>query len=302
MIALCDVTKTFGGVPALNRINLEVPQGEIFGLVGPDGAGKTSLIRLITGISTPTSGSVTVLGQTRLEKIKPELGYVPQKFSLYGDMTVMENIRFIGSLYGASAQTIRAKAEEILTFTKLFEFKDRLAANLSGGMKQKLALAAGLMHKPRLFCLDEPTTGVDPVSRREFWQMLYTLNKEGMTVFVSTPYMDEAELCTVVALINRGQIVACAPPRQLKADYPYKVLELSVAAEDIRQHLQDCPGVIDINAFGAKYHLAVDDPSHTSERIKEILTASRIIIHSLKEIAPSMEDVFVALGENRHKA
>jgi ABC-2 type transport system ATP-binding protein len=296
MIALCDVTKTFGGVTALNRINLEVPPGEIYGLVGPDGAGKTSLIRLITGISAPTSGSVTVLGQSHLEKIKPELGYVPQKFSLYGDMTVMENIRFIGSLYGASAQTIRAKAEAILTFTKLFEFKDRLAANLSGGMKQKLALAAGLMHKPRLFCLDEPTTGVDPVSRREFWQMLYSLNKEGMTILVSTPYMDEAELCTMVALINRGQIVACAPPRQLKANYPYKVLELSVAAADIRHQLQNCPGVMDINAFGAKYHLAVDDPSQTAERIRKILAVSRITIHSLKEIAPSMEDVFVALG------
>jgi ABC-2 type transport system ATP-binding protein len=295
MIALGDVTKTFGGITALNRINLEVSPGEIFGLVGPDGAGKTSLIRLITGVAAPTSGSVSVLGQTRLEKVKPELGYVPQKFSLYGDLTVMENISFIGSLYGASAQTIRSKTKEILTFTKLFDFKDRLAANLSGGMKQKLALAAGLMHKPRIFCLDEPTTGVDPVSRREFWQMLYTLNQEGMTIFVSTPYMDEAELCTMVALINRGQIVACAPPRELKANYPYKVLEISAAA-DIRHNLRNCPGVIDINAFGAKYHLAVDDPSRVVERIQAVLAESRITIHSLKEIAPSMEDVFVALG------
>ncbi|MDF2874104.1 MAG: ybhF 2, partial [Sporomusa sp.] len=185
MISLIGLTRRFGTLTAVDNLNLEVKAGSIFGLVGPDGAGKTTTIRMITGIMAPTSGKISLLGSDNTESVKNQIGYVPQKFSLYGDLTVMENIQVIGALYGANSKRVKELGTEILDFTNLLPFKDRLADNLSGGMKQKLALAAGLMHRPKIFFLDEPTTGVDPVSRREFWQMLYRLNKEGTTIFVS---------------------------------------------------------------------------------------------------------------------
>jgi ABC-2 type transport system ATP-binding protein len=295
MIELIGVEKHFGSRNAVDRISLTVEQGEIFGLVGPDGAGKTTTIRILTGVADPTAGIVRVLGETVIEKIKQHLGYVPQRFSLYGDLTVMENIRFIGSLYGAARGKIVNRAEEILRFTNLWAFRDRLAANLSGGMKQKLALAAGLMHKPALFFLDEPTTGVDPVSRREFWQMLYSLNQEGMTIFVSTPYMDEAELCTRVAFMHQGKIVSVAPPRQLKQQYPYRLLELQVRHKNVKPFLAACP-VREVNSFGEKYHLTVDDPETAAVAVRQALTAAGLEVLSLVEMPPTLEDVFVALA------
>jgi ABC-2 type transport system ATP-binding protein len=295
MIRLERVTKNFGALGAVSGISLAVQEGEIFGLVGPDGAGKTTTIRMITGILSPTAGTITVLGQRIIEAVKGDIGYVPQKFSLYGDLTVMENIRIMGSLYGASSKQVANKAEEILAFTKLLPFRDRLADNLSGGMKQKLSLAAGLMHRPKIFFLDEPTTGVDPVSRREFWQMLYRLNKEGTTVFVSTPYMDEAELCTRVAFMHGGKIVACDTPKALKNSYPYKVLELHAHSKDIKKYISSCP-IRDINAFGDKYHLIVVDPGKAIPSIFSALEAAGIGVISLKEINPTLEDVFVDLA------
>jgi ABC-2 type transport system ATP-binding protein len=295
MITLEKVTKSFANLPAVNQISLSVNPGEIFGLVGPDGAGKTTTIRMITGVIEPTAGRITVLDQENIERVKAGIGYVPQKFSLYGDLTVIENIRFMGSMYGASRDTIEKKAHEILSFTNLLPFQNRLADNLSGGMKQKLALAAGLMHKPKLFFLDEPTTGVDPVSRREFWQMLYKLNKEGMTIFVSTPYMDEAELCTRLAFMDQGQIISCAAPGILKKSYPHRILELQANGKGIQRSLQHCP-IKEINAFGDKYHLVVDDPEAAVPAVKAALFATAIPVISLQEIAPTMEDVFVALA------
>jgi ABC-2 type transport system ATP-binding protein len=295
MIELIETEKHFGDLTAVDRISLTVAPGEIFGLVGPDGAGKTTVIRMITGVFEPDGGTVRVLDETVIEKVKPHLGYIPQRFSLYGDLTVMENIRFIGSLYGAERVKIAAKAEEILEFTNLWPFRDRLADNLSGGMKQKLALAAGLMHKPALFLLDEPTTGVDPVSRREFWQMLYSLNKEGMTIFVSTPYMDEAELCTRVAFMHQGKIVAIAPPAELKRQYPYRLLELETDHKNVKPVLAGCP-IREINSFGAKYHLVVDEPEAVAGAVRQALTAAGITTNNLTEITPTLEDVFVALA------
>jgi ABC-2 type transport system ATP-binding protein len=295
MIELREAEKHFGGLTVVDRISLTVETGEIFGLVGPDGAGKTTTIRMLTGVVDPGGGTVRVLGDTDIEKVKPHLGYVPQRFSLYGDLTVLENIRFIGSLYGAERAQIAAQAEEILEFTNLWPFRDRLADNLSGGMKQKLALAAGLMHKPALFLLDEPTTGVDPVSRREFWQMLYSLNKEGMTIFVSTPYMDEAELCTKIAFMHQGKIVAIAPPAELKRQYPYRLLELETDSKNVKPVLAGCP-IREINSFGAKYHLVVDEPELAAAAVRQTLTAVGIRTKNLAEITPTLEDVFVALA------
>lgn len=297
MIITDKVHKRFGPVSAVTGVSLEVHQGEIFGLVGPDGAGKTTMIRILTGILQPDDGSVRVLGSSDIEAVKADIGYVPQKFSLYSDLTVGENIRVIGALYGQSDRQISQLAEEILTFTGLLPFKHRLAEHLSGGMKQKLALAAGLMHRPKLFFLDEPTTGVDPVSRREFWRMLYRMNKEGTTVFVSTPYMDEAELCTKVAFMHNGGIAACASPEQLRSSYPHKVLELRThtVQKSIQHYIADL--TLDSNAFGSKFHLVVDDAAEKTPVIRQRLETAGIRVASLQQVSPTLEDVFVALAD-----
>jgi len=295
MIALSNVSKAYQTIQAVNNVSLEVRAGEIFGLVGPDGAGKTTMMRILTGLLAPTSGTVSVMGSDKLETAREHIGYVPQKFSLYGDLTVLENIRLFGALYGQNKEQIEVLAEHILGFTKILPFKDRLADHLSGGMKQKLALAAGLMHQPRLFLLDEPTTGVDPVSRREFWQMLYNLNKEGTTIFVSTPYMDEAEFCTRIAFMHQGRIVSCDSPQGLRQRYPYKVLELRASDRNIKRHLADCP-ILDINSFGETYHLAVNNAGDAANRIRQALAAAGIAITGMEEIEPTLEDVFVVLA------
>jgi ABC-2 type transport system ATP-binding protein len=295
MIRTQELTKKFGALTAVDRVDLTVNSGEIFGLVGPDGAGKTTLMRMLLGIMDPTVGSAEIMGNASIESVKRLIGYIPQKFSLYRDLTVMENIRMIGSMYGAAPAEIDNRAREILNFTNLLPFADRLAENLSGGMKQKLALAAGLMHKPRLFFLDEPTTGVDPVSRREFWQMLYRLNKEGMTVFVSTPYMDEAELCSRVAFMHEGRIVSCASPADLRDAYPYQILELAINSRTVKTVLQDCE-LVDINAFGEKNHLVTREPEQAREMVTTALTQFGFTDFSLAAVAPTLEDVFVALA------
>lgn len=299
MITLNNVTKKYGTMTAVNDVSLEVKSGEIFGLVGPDGAGKTTIIRMLTGILLPTLGTLTVLGASNPETVKDHLGYVPQKFSLYGDLTVMENIHTFGSLYGQAEEQIEVLADKILGLTKLLPFKDRIADKLSGGMKQKLALAAGLMHQPRLFFLDEPTTGVDPVSRREFWQMLFKLNKDGTTIFVSTPYMDEAELCTRIAFMHNGRIVSCDSPQGLRQAYPYKVLELETRDRDIKSHLAKC-SIVDINMFGDKYHLVVESVTVAIAQIQTTLAELNIEITTLVEIEPTLEDVFIALASEVH--
>jgi ABC-2 type transport system ATP-binding protein len=296
MIHLQHITKKYGTTLAVNDVSLTVEAGEIFGLVGPDGAGKTSMIRMLTGILMPTSGRLEILGANNPEEIKEYLGYVPQKFSLYGELTVMENIRLLGSLYGQSEEKINEMGSRILGFTNLLPFKDRLADHLSGGMKQKLALAAGLMHEPKVFFLDEPTTGVDPVSRREFWQMLFRLNKGGTTIFVSTPYMDEAELCTRVAFMHNGEIVSCDSPQGLRQAYPYKVLELETSDRRIKKQLATC-SIVDINAFGDKYHLIVENVVAATLQITTALAAAGMEKISLREIPPTLEDVFVALAK-----
>lgn len=295
MITLEHISKIYGNTLAVKDVSLEIEAGEIFGLVGPDGAGKTTLIRMLTGILPATSGTLEILGASNPEKVKGHLGYVPQKFSLYGELTVMENICLLGSLYGQKEEEIQRLASNILGFTKLLPFKDRLADNLSGGMKQKLALAAGLMHQPKIFFLDEPTTGVDPVSRREFWQMLFRLNKEGTTIVVSTPYMDEAELCTRVAFMHNGQMVSLGSPQELRQTFPYKVLELAVRDQQVKKYLENC-SIIDSNRFGDKYHLVVKDALAGITQVKSSLEKAGVSITSLKEIPPTLEDVFVAVA------
>lgn len=296
MIKLENLSKNFKKLKAVDNISLEIKEKEIFGILGPDGAGKTTLIRLITGVITKTSGKILVMGEESIENIKPYLGYIPQRFSLYKDLTVMENITFIGSLYNAENNVIKEKAEKLLKFTKLWDFKDRLSDNLSGGMKQKLALAAGLMHSPKIFILDEPTTGVDPISRREFYKILYQLNaEEEMTIIVATPYMEEAELCHRVAFMNNGKLIACKRPLDFIEEYPHDILELSLNEKNIAKKLSTYP-FLDVHSFGEKYHLVVNDALKEEEPISRFLTENGFTNFHLKKITPSLEDVFIAFS------
>jgi ABC-2 type transport system ATP-binding protein len=291
-----EVEKKFKNITALDGINLEVYSGEIFGFIGPDGAGKTTLIRMAMGITNPDQGECTLLGNKERRKTRAKAGYVPQLFSLYTDMTVNENIALFGSLYGTSRDIVLKKAENILKRTGLWPFRDRLVGKLSGGMKQKLALASGLMHTPEILFLDEPTTGVDPVARREFWAMLYELNREGLTIIVSTPYMDEAELCTRKMFINNGKILDVGTSEELLSRYDKKILKLELGERDAKEWLLECSHVYDANLFGISYHIVVDDIQEAEQEIKSKLGLKYSITPDLYEIMPNLEDLFVAFS------
>lgn len=295
MIETEGLSKVFGGVAAVSGVSIKVEREDIFGLVGPDGAGKTTLLRMVCGLINPTGGTVTLLGGEQ-KKAADTFGYMPQRFSLYGDLTVMENIRFFGSLYQLSHKTIRERADELLQMTNLSQFKTRFADNLSGGMKQKLALTCALVARPSLLVLDEPTFGVDPEFRKEFWKILYLLNRDGMTILVSTPYMDEADLCKKVALMDRGKIVSADTPDQLKNQIPHRILELKADTRDL-DFLEDLPEVSDASFYGDRYHLAVQEAERARASIAGLLAEKGIQILSFQEVRPSMEDVFVSLTE-----
>ncbi len=290
MVEVSDLTKVFGRLTAVDRVSLKINRGDIFGLVGPDGAGKTTLIRMLCGIVAPTNGMINLFGNN-----KESFGYMPQRFSLYGDLTVMENINFFGALYKLDRKTIERRSNEILKITDLQNFKSRFADNLSGGMKQKLALTCALVARPALLYLDEPTYGVDPESRREFWKILYRLNKEGTTIFFSTPYMDEAELCKKVAFMDQGTILNVDTPGNLKKQFPYKLLELKADTADL-DFINDLPEVVDASFYGDKYHVAVTETKKARAAVSGMLAEKGINITHLKEIPPSMEDVFMSLA------
>jgi len=298
MIKTNGLWKKFGKITAVQNVDLHVKEKDIFGLVGPDGAGKTTLIRIICSLIDPDKGEVQIMGKNPQHIKKENLGYMPQYFSLYGDLTVMENILFFGSLYNLKKQIIMERADEILEVTRLINFKDRYAYNLSGGMKQKLSLTCALVTRPNILVLDEPTYGVDPESRKEFWKILYYLNRNGMTILVSTPYMDEAELCTKVAFMDEGAIIAESSPKGMKEEFSYRIFELQARVEDPRVLLQ-LPGVIDAYFYGDKYHLVLEHSSQLHiNQINELIGAE-LGEELLQEISPSMEDIFVSLTEKR---
>jgi ABC-2 type transport system ATP-binding protein len=302
-IQATGLRRTFGDLVAVDGLTLEVAPGEIFGLVGPDGAGKSTTMRMLTGILPPTAGSAQVAGcdVTRdPEGLKAHIGYMSQRFGLYPDLTVLENIDFYADLYGVAARDRADRIDRLLGFSHLTPFKHRLAGNLSGGMKQKLGLACALIHTPRVLFLDEPTNGVDPVSRRDFWRILYQLVRDGVTLFVSTAYLDEAERCNRLALLHQGRLLGLGTPAEVKQLMPGALLELRTtaprrAAEVLRAALTDAT----IGLFGDRVHIAARDTTAVEPRIRALLSSAGLDLESLRPIAPSLEDVFVAVLAHR---
>ncbi|MGE5396808.1 MAG: ATP-binding cassette domain-containing protein [Chitinophagales bacterium] len=296
MIRVENASKSFGNNIAVNQVSLQVNRQEIFGLVGPDGAGKTTLMRSICGLIEPDQGEIWLLDHPwrEMHKVRSSLGYMPQRFSLYGDLTVKENIDFFGSMYLLDRKTIKQRADEILELTALATFTDRLADNLSGGMKQKLALTCALITRPAILVLDEPTYGVDPIFRKEFWKILYYLNGQGMTIMVSTPYMDEAELCHRVGFMYDGKILVIDSPIELKKAFPHPILAVRAPVNE-PDLFKDLPEIIDSSFYGDRYHLVVKDSGEASRAVERHLQARGITGYEVKNIRPSMEDIFVAL-------
>ena len=297
VVETAGLRKDFGSIQALNDINLYVQEGEIFCIVGPDGAGKTTLIRILCGILPLSEGNVKILGrdiQKEKQKIKPNIGYLSQRFSLYGDLTVSENIDFFAEIH--KEKDFLKRKEELLNFTRLAPFHERLAEHLSGGMKQKLALACTLIHRPKLIFLDEPTTGVDPVSRRDFWKILATLLKMSITIFLATPYLDEAERCTRVALMNKGKVLICDEPGAVRQSIKEKVIELITG--NIRlsaTHLHDLKEISNVQIFGDRLHISISNVQVALAAINRVCEKANIPIISYREIIPSMEDAFISM-------
>lgn len=297
-----DLTKKFDALTAVDGITFSVQEGEIFGLIGPDGAGKTTTLRMVSGIMVPNGGTLTVFGLSlpgEAEGVKEDLGYMSQKFNLYPDLTVDENMRFFADIFGVSRAERTERLEPLLHMTRMKDFRARPAGDLSGGMKQKLALMCTLIHRPRLLVLDEPTTGVDPVSRREFWEMLHHIRAEGVTILVSTPYMDEAEWCTRVGLMFNGRIISCDTPQNLKKELGSVVVEVmarpGVNTGELKTAIAGIAGVRDVQVFGASYHVIADTPA-VMEKISSV-AAGRATV---RQIPPSIEDVFVTkIGVSR---
>lgn len=298
-IKLRHLSRAFGMVRAVEDLTFGIAQGEIFGLVGPDGAGKTTTMRLLTGVMEPTGGEAWVMGKHVVqdaEAVKEEIGYMSQRFGLYPDLTVEENIHFYADLYGVPTKGREHKIHELLSFSQLTPFKKRQAGRLSGGMKQKLGLACALIHTPKVLFLDEPTNGVDPVSRRDFWRILYSLLKEGVTIFVSTAYLDEAERCHRVALLHQGRLLACDTPDRVKTLMRGTILEVRVnRAREAAALLKRRVKAESVGLFGDRIHVVTMDRAQTAQAVPTVLQAEGFTLHGLRPIEPSLEDVFVSV-------
>ena len=289
--------------PALDAVNLQIEVGQLYGLVGPDGAGKTTLIRILATVIEPTAGSARLAGFDvvgQAEQVRARLGYMPQAFSLYPDLTVMENLRFFADINGVPREKQNSRIEELLEFARLTEFTARRSENLSGGMRKKLALACALIHDPKILLLDEPTTGVDPVSRRELWRLLSKVIQQGVTVLVSTPYMDEAERCNTVSIINQGRILISGAPAELEAQLPFRIVEVKAKPRRALRAMADrMEGVISWRAVGDRLRLSVSDPAKVMPRIEKELKKDGAEISILREASLLMEDVFIHLVEKQ---
>lgn len=296
VIKILSLIKSYGDIAAVKDVSFSVSKGEMFGLVGPDGAGKTTIMRILTGLLTPDSGNAEILGfdlNREKNRIKDEIGYLSQKFSLYGDLTVDENIEFFADIHGV--KNYRDKRNELLEFTRLTPFRDRLADKLSGGMKQKLALACTLIHKPKIIFLDEPTTGVDPVSRRDFWKILSALLKEEITIFMTTPYLDEAERCNRVALMSEGKIISWDTPKNIKDSLDEEIVEIVCSpVRDAYKIVRDNTN-FEVQMYGDRLNVALKSFEDQYDELKALLQNNQIQITDQRIITPSLENVFIRL-------
>jgi len=299
IITTHNLTRRFDSLTAVDALNLEVARGEIFGLVGPDGAGKTTTLRLLCGLLEPTSGSAQVVGydaSRQSEQIKDHIGYMAQSFGLYVDLTVEENMRFYADLYGLALDELAPLMTSLLEMTRMTPFRRRLAGHLSGGMKQKLALMCALLHRPEVLLLDEPTTGVDPVSRRDFWQLLYQVVRDGMTVIITTAYLDEAERCSRVGLMDKGRLIRCDTPNALQDQLEEDCYEIHCSNPRVaRTLLAGSPGVSSVEFSGYTLHLFLSPSGTSPEELKAMLEQAGCAPARVTPIRPSMDDVFIAL-------
>jgi len=294
MISIDNLHKNYNSVKAVNGVSLEIESGEMFGLIGPDGAGKTTIIRTLCGLINPTKGKVSLMKtdvQQNRKGVQKNIGYLSQIFSLYGDLTVEENIEFFANIHNII--DYEKREEELLTFTNLIKFKNRLANDLSGGMKQKLALACSLIHKPKILFLDEPTTGVDPVSRRDFWKILAELKKDGITIVLTTPYLDEAERCSRVALMDQGKIMDLDTPENLKARRIGEIVEIITSDIRISYKIIKEQFNFDVQLFGDRLNVVIDDQTRDVNRISELLIKNEIKIIDTRIISPTLENIFI---------
>jgi ABC-2 type transport system ATP-binding protein len=300
------LVKRFGDFVAVDNVSIEVARGEIFGFLGPNGAGKSTTIRILCGLLAPTSGRATVGGfdvATQSELVRQHIGYMSQKFSLYDDLSVEENIEFFGGVYGVSPETLPQRRDYVLRMASLEDKRTVTTRELPGGLKQRLALGCAILHEPPILFLDEPTSGVDPVARRNFWDLIYQLSESGHTIFVTTHYMDEAEYCHRVALMYAGRVIALGSPTELKqafGQHHLLMLETSNLLGAMRA-LQGRKGIVDVAVFGSGLHVRVDDEARAIEEIRPALAAAGIKLDGLDPIPPSMEDVFVGLIEEQER-
>jgi ABC-2 type transport system ATP-binding protein len=295
-ISFIKVAKRYGETQALAGLTLDVREGEMFGLIGPDGAGKTTAIRLMCGLLHADAGELKVLGLDPVKshrQITERVGYLSQRFSLYGDLTIDENIAFFAEVHGV--RDYHRRRDQLLEMTQLTPFRARLADRLSGGMKQKLALACTLVHEPSLILLDEPTTGVDPISRREFWKLLSEFLAHGITILMSTPYLDEAERCSRVALLHQGRVLAMDEPARLRTMITGRMLEVIAPDRRAADILRKLPGVVDAQVFGERVHVTLGNGGDSAEaEFKAALAATPLAQAPVRAVPPSLEDVFIA--------
>jgi ABC-2 type transport system ATP-binding protein len=301
-----DLVKRFGDFVAVDHVTLQVHRGEIFGFLGPNGAGKSTTIRILCGLIEPTSGEGTVAGfdvRKQSEQIKRNIGYMSQKFSLYDDLTVEENIDFFSGIYGVARDRRAERKDYVLRMAGLTEKRKTMTSLLAGGWKQRLALGCAILHEPPILFLDEPTSGVDPIARRSFWELIYQLSAAGHTIFVSTHYMDEAEYCHRIALMYRGKVIALGTPQELKDSLSsHHILDLeAVDVLGAMTAIEGTPGVRDSAVFGAGLHVDAENAEAVIAAIRERLGSQGIAISRLEEIRPSMEDVFVAMIEQEDR-
>lgn len=294
LIKIKNLKKKYGELIAVDGVSYEVNKGEMFGLVGPDGAGKTTTMRMLVGLLNPDEGNAEILGHdllTQKNLIKDEIGYLSQRFSLYGDLSVDENIEFFADIHGV--KNFEQRRNELLEFTRLTPFRDRLADKLSGGMKQKLALACTLIHKPKIIFLDEPTTGVDPVSRRDFWKILSNLLKDGVTIFMTTPYLDEAERCSRVALMDKGSIISCDTPKNVKDSMHMQVIEIVCNPVRTAYNMVKASTNYEVQMYGDRLNVAVNNYEQDYPIIKDLFEKNSIVEIDKRIITPSLENVFI---------